>query len=726
MSDRLNRREFLKLASLGAGATAVLTGCGPAARYVKRQPYSEMPEYTLTGQDTYFATTCGECPAGCGLLVRTMEGRAHKVEGNPAHPVSHGNTCARGQATLQGLYNPDRFQGPLRQSGRGSGNFEKMDWPAAVAAVQEAFQKYQPGQIAFVLGLFPDHLFDLVSLLAKGLGGAEVRRYSALGELEGRVTLMDAAQKLFGAAKIPYFDIQRAEVTFSFGANFSETWLSPVAYAYDYGVMRRGYPGQRGYLVQFEPRMSQTAANADEWFPIRPGSEAILAQALASQVARLTGGVPAALAQVDLQAASDASGVPVSEIERLARIFRETSRRVAIPGGSALGTANGTAAAQAILQLNAQVDNLGKEGGVFLMPDLPLYPEIDGRPSTAAEMQGLAERLAAGQVKALFIHGANPVYDLPKAYGFDQALQKAELVVSFAHFPDETAQLADYVFPAPTPLEAWGYQKVLTGSNRMAVSALQPVVVPLHDTKPTADVLLGAVQAVGGALAQALPFSDEVDFLQQAVAGLSDQGGVFAAPDAVNFWPLWLQHGGWWKAEPGLMAPAATGSLDQAMAGAGEALSEGEFFLLPFPHPHLADGSQANRPTLQETPDPTTTVMWNTWVEINPETAKELGLHDDDVVRITSPAGEIAVSVYLYPAIRPDTIAIPLGQGHTAYGRYAQGRGAKVLDLLSVLHNQTGNLAFMSGRVKVAATGQRQVLSRYESKAGVYGNHHDA
>lgn len=727
MSERVTRRDFLKIAALGAGASTVLTGCGPASRYVKRQPYSEMPEYTLAGQSTYFATTCGECPAGCGLVVRTLEGRAHKVDGNPDHPVSHGKTCARGQASLQGLYNPDRITGPRWQARSAPGRYEPIDWPTAVGVVKDAFQKYQPGQIAFLLGLFPDHLHALVSLLAKGLGGANVLRFSTLGEFDGRVTLMDAAQRLFGAARLPSFDLQRAEVTFSFGTNFTETWLSPVAYAYGYGAMRRGYPGQRGYLVQFEPRMSQTAANADEWFPIRPGSEAILAQALAYQVGKESSGhPPAALASLDLAAAVEVSGVPLADIQRLARIFQQASRRVAIPGGIPLGSTNGLAAAEAILLLNAQVNNLGQPGGVFFMPDLPVYPEIDGRPSTAAEMQGVVERLNAGQIKAIFIHGANPVYGLPKAYGFAEALQKAELVVSFASFPDETAGLADYVLPDHTPLESWGYQKVLTGSEQVTLSALQPVVIPLHDTRPTADVLLAAAQAAGGPLAQAVPFADEVQFLQQAVGGLAGLGGSVTAADGLNFWPQWLQRGGWWQGRPGLFAPVSVLPSDQSFDPGQAAFSgEGDFFLLPFPHPHLADGGQANRPALQETPDPTTTVMWNTWVEINPETAKALGLDDDDLARLTTPAGEIVVPVYRYPAIRPDTVAIPLGQGHTAFGRYAQGRGAQVLDLLAAQHNEAGQLAFMGMRVKLTPTGQKRALARYESKAGVYGEQHN-
>ena len=287
MSDPISRREFLKITGLGTGVAAVLTGCGPASRYVKRQPYSDMPEYTMTGKSTYFATTCGECSAGCGLIVRTMEGRAHKVEGNPQHPVNHGGTCSRGQATLQGLYNPDRIKAPGKRASRASTEFSPLEWEAAIGLVKDALQNTQSNEIAFLMGLFPDHLYDLVQLISNGLGGANVLGYGTLGEFEARVTLIEASKNLLGVAKIPYFDLANTDVVFSFGANFVETWLSPVAYADSYGVMRQGHTGRRGYFVQFEERMSQTAASGDEWFPINPGSAALLAQGLGFLVAEL-------------------------------------------------------------------------------------------------------------------------------------------------------------------------------------------------------------------------------------------------------------------------------------------------------------------------------------------------------------------------------------------------------------------------------------------------------
>jgi anaerobic selenocysteine-containing dehydrogenase len=142
---------------------------------------------------------------------------------------------------------------------------------------------------------------------------------------------------------------------------------------------------------------------------------------------------------------------------------------------------------------------------------------------------------------------------------------------------------------------------------------------------------------------------------------------------------------------------------------------------MPFFSTLLSDGSGANKPWLQEIPDPTTTVVWNSWVEINPDTADKLGISDDDVVTLTSPFGEVDVSVYRYPAIRPDTLAMPFGQGHSVYGRYAQNRGVNLVRLLGTRVNAAGDLALSSVKVKIKKTGRQKTLARFESRQGVYG-----
>jgi len=723
MSEKITRRDFLKLAGAGAAVTAVLTGCGPASRYVVREPYAKMPEYTYNGESTFYATTCRECSAGCGIVVRTMQGRAIKNEGNKIHPVNLGKTCARGQISLQGLYNPDRVDHPIKRQTRGAEAADAITWDDAVALVTDTLKNTDPAGIAFLTGLAPDHLYDLVSQLAQALGSPAPLRFGALGMFESRSTLSQATQKIFGKPGLPNFDVANADVTFSFGANFLETWVSPVAYTREFSKMRRGNPERRGYLVQFEPRLSQTALNADEWIPLLPGTEGMVALAIGQLTAQQRNeAVPAVFADVVVDQVAKASGVPVAVLERLAQKFAGAANPLALPGGAALGQQQGLENAQIILALNAMLGNIGKPGGVYLVPSTGVGEDEYHAPATPRRMAEFVKSLAGGKVKALFVHGVNPLFELPAPFGLKDALKQVPLIISFASFPDETALEADYVLPDHTPLESWGYQRIWAGADRPTISGGQPAVSPFHDTRATVDVLLAAAQAVGGELAAALPYTDEVAFIQDQIKGLLGVDGFYNTDDMNIFWAKWQQYGGWWAAQPGLESALAPGSADVIKLGAPEYQGNGEFILLPYPSPILGDGAGANRPWLQEAPDPTTTVMWNSWVEINPQTANELGLANDDVVVITNEFGSVQASVYQYPAIHPGVIAVPFGQGHTALGRYAKDRGTNPTALLGPVFNAAGDLAFSGMKVSLSKTSQQRTLARMESMIGVYGD----
>lgn len=709
MSTKISRREFLKLSGLGVAVSAVLTGCGPATRYIVRRPYTNMPEYQQTGKSTYYATTCRECPAGCGLIVRTFEGRAIKAEGNPNHPVNHGKICSKGLTAVQGLYNPDRLKSP-QQVERGSGTMQAATWDAALGVLSQAFA--DPAGTAFLLGNSSNHLVDLVKEFAAASGAPAPFVYGAYSMFDTRRTLVEAARIVFGQAAFPYFDLENADLVFSFGADFLGGWLSPVSYSRAFGRFRQGRAQMRGYLVSFEPYQSITGGAADEWYPIVPGTEGLVALAIGRIAAEARGGaLPAALQAVDVAAAAQASGIAEAALQKLGALFAQSARPLALPGGSALANNQGFSNAQAILALNGLMGNVGAAGGMSLQ----------GTETAAGSMNDvitLVDRMNAGQVQALFIHGSNPVFELPASLGFATALQKVPLVVSFASFADETALLSDYILPDHSPLESFGYQNVLPGSDRSVMSASQPVVTPLYDTKAAADVLLASAAAAG----ISLPYTDEVDFIQQKLVPLMGQAGTFSAPEVLTFWTLWLQNGGWWTTAPGLQAPAAGDLLAQTLQMPQRQLATDELHFITYPG-LFGDGSLANRPWLQETPDPLTTVMWNSYVLINPEKARELGVRSDDIVTITSGGGSIEAVVYEYPAIRPDTIAMPFGQGHTAPSLWAEGRGSNPARVLEVSTNESGDLAYAATRVKVASTGRRRPLSRLESKEGVYGEH---
>ncbi len=715
MSDKISRRDFLKISGIGITAAAVLTGCGPASRYVVRQSYVDMPEYNQTGKSTYYATTCQECSAGCGLIVRTQEGRAIKIEGNPNHPVNRGKVCSRGLTSVQGLYNPDRIGGPLQRK-RGERASQPLTWEAAISTVQSGLS--HPTKTAFLLGLMPDHLFDLLSEFSAASGAAAPVRYSALGALEGRATLLAASKKIYGAEQFPYFDLGAADVVFNFGADYLETWLSPLAYSRGFRTMRKQEFGKRGYIVAFGARQSLTASNADEWIPVTPGSEGLVALAIGQIAARLKNQpIPVLFETIDLQAAADAAGLSLQKLQELGELFAKAEKSLAIPGGAALTTTVGYETAQAVLALNVLADNLGKPGGVFLTPGAVSTPMI-------AAVTDLIQRCQNGEVDTLFIHGCNPVFELPPSLGFEKALEKVKTVISFAPFEDETALLSDFVLPDHTGLESFGYQRMLAGSDRSIYSSIQPVVQPVHNTKATVDVLLAAAAAIP-ALSGSLDYVDEVDFIQQKISDLIRAGGFYTAGELPSFWSKWLQYGGWWKNAPNLGSPrdVTKGNLELSFQ-VPQALKEGEQFRLVTFATQMGDGRGANRPWLQETPDPQTTVTWNSWIEIHPRTAAQLGIFDDDIVEITPVGGgeKIEAIVYLYPAIRPDTVAIPFGQGHTALGRWAEGRGANPAKLWPQRANPATDLTISDTVVTITPTGRRRPLARQESRVGVYGD----
>ena len=731
MPKTLTRREFLKIA---AGATAA-TGLAPAVRSIVIEPFVRPPEELLPGQATWYASTCRQCPAGCGIIVRTINGRAKKIEGNPLHPLNRGKLCARGQAGLQVLYNPDRLKNAVRQSGgRGSRQFEPLYWPEALDLLSDKIAALSSAErIAFLGGLMPSHVYRLATRLFETLGAAPPVIYDLQSALEGRSAASQLSQAFFGAPDLPVYDISQSDVVLSFGANLLETWMSPVAQSAAYGAMRQGGMGSRGLFVQFEPRLSATAASADEWIPVRPGAEGFVALALGRIIVEERLGhvgshrTQAVLYQnVDVREMAAASDVPIETLHRLARAFADADRAVAIPGGYLAGQRNGFSSMLAVQALNLVVAQVGREGGVFLSNPGPTAALRQNLPvNTFDEVIDLIVRMKAGEIDLLLVHGANPMYELPAAAGFAEAITRVPFVVSFSPFVDETAVWADLILPDHTYLESWGYQVPSPGADRPVVSSQQPVVRPLYDTLAAADVLLGLAARLGGKPAEALPWEDEASYLEETVGELHGSSlGAYDARTPSGFWALWRQYGGWWSEKKIRREPELT-EVVQTPLPISDPQFEGDpedypFHLYPYSSIILSDGRGANLPWLQEAPDPMTTVQWGMWVELNPKTASALGVSDNDIVQVESPYGMLEAPVVIYPGIRPDVVAIPVGQGHQDYGRFAQAvNGSNPLVLVApVTDPGTGALAWGATRVRLKPTGRKQILARLESLDG--------
>lgn len=728
MSQRITRRQFIALGGLTGTAVAV-SGCTinlQAPTYL--EPYVTPPEEALPGQKVLYASTCGQCPAGCGILVRVSNGRAIKIEGNPLHPLNRGKTCARGQAGLQVLYNPDRLQNAVRQDQRGSKSYKPITWEAALSLLAERVKAAKPGGVAFYGNLIPDSLAAIVGSFLKAVGGQPPVLYDMLAAMDGRRALAAATAALSGTGpNLPMFDIAQADVLYSFGANFNETWLSPVAYGRAYGQMRGRPLGTRGYFVQFEPRMSATAAVADKWIAVAPGTEGLVALALGAIIselglARVKDGPAAALFKtVDVGGIANSSGVPLEKLTELARAFAKFQRPLALPGGGLSGHTNAAQAMTAVMALNALMGQAaGPDSPILLPPPLPDSAFVGAAISSFADVKALVERMSSGAVDVLFVAG-NPIYELPVAMRFAEAMARVPFVVSFSYLVDETAVYADLVLPHNTYLESWGYQVAAPPADRPVISSQQPVVTPLYDTRQTSDVFLDLAQRVSEATKKALPWPNTVAFMKEMTAKLVGKGAIYSTKTAENVWSGFRQYGGWWP------QAAARAQAQQVVAPASAAARprlEGDpgqypFALYPYPSTLLGDGRGADQPWLQEGPDPITTASWGTWVEINPATAAEMGLKRDDVVKVISPHGTIEAIVYTHIGIRPDVVAIPLGQGHTNFGRYANNRGANVLAILAPVATEDGDLAWAATRVRIEKTGRQQTLPRIENNVGV-------
>lgn len=752
---KTTRRNFLKWSGIGALGTIAFNGCGIPEEELRVQSSGEMPEDLVSGLEAWYATTCGQCGVGEGVIVRVIEGRAIKIEGNPDHPINQGKTSARCQAGLQALYNPDRITGPLRRVGpRGSGQFEPINWDEAEQKLMGYLAEHSSKKDSVVLVTEP--LRGTLGMVARKFMDAYQGRHMTFEAMDQTV-LLAAIKQVFLQDRLPDFDIANADYVLNFGADFLATWLSSVRYSHAYGEFRQG-DRARGTLVHVEPRMSMTAANSERWIYINPGWEGVLALSIAyvlmsrhansidaEAASAITGGRgAAALSSFAPENVTSDTGVPVRIIEHLAEELISHKRSLVIGGGSAGASSNGLVNLSAIYSLNYLLGSVGKPGGVIVNPDSPLDTLVDDSSvATYSDWETVADRISNSNVGLILFRGANLIYGLPESLGIREKLGSVENIVSFSSFMDETTVMADLILPDHTYLESWGDDIPEPGPGYEVLTLQQPVVHPFFSgsdrgTKSFGDVLLSVAGQLGGDIATELPWSNMKDALRYNVQKLHALGrGSVQAVDFEAFWNTVLQRGGWWDHNangstsarlPGnFILPSNLADVRPIFDGPN---GDATFNLIPFSSLSLTDGKGANLPWLQATPDPLTTVVWHTWVEINMAEAENMGVKEGDHLELHSPTGgKITVLAYPSPAAAPGILSIPTGQGHTVYGDFdvgpdlerfrssvGKGRGANVISILSprVVEKTGGVLAWAATRVTIVKTGEWTRLSKFE------------
>lgn len=715
MNSEFDRRDFLKV--LGWGGTAVaLTGCGNGMVESGKETvvsYVEAKDYTIPSVSVYYNSTCTQCDSGCSITGRIREGRVLKIEGNPESAINRGKTCSVGQAAVQNHYNPDRVRAPLLRTGNTG---EAITWEKAYALIDEKLKGVSGSEVAFLTGGMSGHTKVLMGNYMDSLGSKNHFVYEAIGP-----AVVRAANKKSYGVEMPRFNIDKARVVLSFGADFLGAWVSPVHFSQQYAQFRKGSDGhKRGVLVQVESKMTLTGANADRWLVVRPGTEGILALGIINVLGELgvktSADIAAAVKAYDKQRVSKDTGVSAEQINKLAILLMERTPSLVLAGTAAEGYAHGSQNAAAINLLNHVLGNVGK---TIEAAEIAPFPQMTPLTGNTVALKTLNDGLAAGKYKVLFSYGPNPVFTAPGAMQFKDNMAKADFKVVFAQYLDETALQADLVLPLDSPLEDWGTQIPEYMAAGAQINIQQPLMEKLHaETRGMGDILLTLIKQLRAA--EYKPFNDYYGYLRAAVLQNKAALGGAHQPDNDIFWNETLSKG-IIKFEG---AKQASFSVNAGTAGLklpepAQIDAQYPFHLIPHVTGNLRDGRNTNQPWLQESPDPLTTIVWDSWIEINPKKAAELGIEEGDIIEVTGKNGSLKVQAYLFPGIHPDAVSIPLGRGHDAMGRYAKDYGVNPFHILDVVYEQqTGELALHETRVKIRKTGDRVIVVKDEGPVG--------
>ncbi len=694
---KIDRRSFLSL-GVGLGAGIALSPLpwkltDDSSIWSQMWPWTPVPE---DGEYKYVNSVCTLCPGGCGISVRKVDERAVKIEGIKGHPVNNGGICLLGLSGLQLLYGPYRVTSPLRRrenAKRGEGHWEKISWDQAIAEVAEKLSNAKD-KTACINDSDKGTVAQLFKRLLASHGSANFIRTPSLQDSYER-----AIQNVHGITATAGFDFENTDFILSFGAGLLDGWGSPVRMFKTNAVWK----DKKVPVIQVEPRLSSSAAKADKWIPINPGTEFELALGIAHVIVKegLAKVKPDdSFAKVLENYAPDTvsriTDIDAGVIVKLAKSFAAASKPLAI-----CGRGKGTSPVSmhemiAVHALNVLTGSINKEGGMFTMPE-PDYIkwnkiDVSGTPNLLNQLPKILESSKESPIQALLVANANPMFTMPDTQAVKKAFDKIPFIVSFSSYMDETAQFADLILPNHHYLERYEDVPAPTGFNKPLIGLTRPVVKPLYNTRHTGDAVIAIAKASGAD--SAFPWENYEACLKETLGehweALQKDGvlvGEFAAPSV--------------SAKLGF-----EGMSLKSIAAEGDA-SAFPLMLIPYDSMRLAGSSIGEPPFVIKTMEDTVLKKNDICVEINPKTAKSLGISDCGYSLLSTPKGSAKVRVCLYEGIMPGIIAMPRGLGHTrgytGQDKYLADKGVNVSQLIGPAEDPASGLDAAYGiRAKLA------------------------
>ncbi len=586
------RREFL----WAMGATAASVGLSWSSDIVWAPQVPDDVGWA-PGTEQFINSACLICPARCGVRGRVVDGRLVHLGGNPFHPVNAGGLCPRGIAGVQMLYHPDRLVSPMRRVGdRGSDAWEEIGWDEALRQLGERLASLRasgrPEALALLAGYCAGTMHDLWHQFLRSYGSPN---YVADDYDDGTATVMDV---MHGIPRRPGFDLSRSGFVLSFGSPMFESWWSPLqAFAAFAGP--DGSEDGRTHFVQIDTRFSRTAAYANEWVGVRPGTFGVLALGIAYILIRdelydadfmerhvvgfqdssSPGGAPRQgyrsliLRHYRSEEVSAITGVPVERITAIARAFAQAERPVAVFGHEVTHARDGLLTGMAVHSLNVLMGSIGRAGGVIFGQDAPLDPLPQPRLDAAARAglgRGSLARTAApfgdgdptsrfatavgaspsDTIDTLLLYYANPLASSPRPDAWRDALDRIPFVASFSPFLDETTAYADLILPDLLAFERWQDAPAPLSHPYPVWGVARPLVAPPPHGMSTGDVVLAVARQLGGSVAASLPYERIELLLKERARGLFRvQRGMTLGDSFEREHHRQMQERGWWLPE---------------------------------------------------------------------------------------------------------------------------------------------------------------------------------
>jgi anaerobic selenocysteine-containing dehydrogenase len=579
----VTRRGFLSLTGAAAGLLLL-----PAEFKELLSAVSEHKHrWPGPGIESWINSVCQLCPGGCGIRVRLLDGWPVSIRGIAGHPINRGGLCPKGDAGLQALYDPDRIRRPLKRTGeRGKNAWKEISWDEAIGLVAGRLRglrvEGRPEGLVVIGGQYRGLMNTIWQRFLAAYGSPnDISMGMGCDTSDLVLRLTQGVRGHIG------YDLENTNYVLSFGVSLLEGSWSPVWQMRSFADLQQGRPGQRVKIVQVDTRFSMTAAKADEWVPVRPGTDAALALAIAHVIVRdglqdqaflrdhgfgfedwvddsgrpHEGFRTMILRDYKPSEVAAKTGVPEERITRIAHEFARFRPAIAMGDRGVSRYSNGLYTRWSIHCLNAIVGNLDQPGGILTPPEIPFTPlpplapdpvaergrarpRIDGAGSTEAPLAAnvihrVPEAIRSGQpypVEAVFLYHANPLFSLPAALGMREALDRVPFVVSFSPYLDESALASDLVLPDHIFLERWQDDTTPRNVGFPVLGIRKPVRAPLYDTRATSDVLFALAKALGGPVRTALPWVDMEVFLKERVQGVcaSRRGTLIAGLEATG------------------------------------------------------------------------------------------------------------------------------------------------------------------------------------------------